>query len=105
MLRIPPSILAQVILFGRELPRAEAELRGLIDALDVEARIDLIVVMWIGRDSFDAEELSEARAVAAVEATTPTADYLLGTPHFAAHLEAGMEALGLDPVAAEAAIL
>jgi hypothetical protein len=26
----------------------------------------------------------------------PTADYLLGSPHFADHLEAGAEAMGFD---------
>lgn len=30
------------------------------------------------------------------EASTPTANYLIGTPHVADHLEAGLEALGYD---------
>jgi hypothetical protein len=33
---------------------------------------------------------------ARAEATVPTADYLLGSPHFADHLEAGAEAMGFD---------
>ncbi|NKX71551.1 DUF3775 domain-containing protein, partial [Rhodobacteraceae bacterium R_SAG1] len=55
----------------------------------------------IGRDSFDASDLQEAIATARQEATTPTADYLIGTPHLADNLEAGMEALGMDVQGAE----
>jgi hypothetical protein len=104
MLRIAPSTIAQVVLYGHEMDRGERELRGFLEALDEEALIDLVAVMWIGRDSFDASELEEARATAEAERSTPTVDYLIGTPHFADHLEAGMEALGLDPVAAEEAL-
>jgi hypothetical protein len=93
------------VLYGHALPRAEGELRGLIAGLDEEARADLVTVMWIGRGSFDADDLEEARLTAIQEASTPTADYLLGTPHFAEHIEAGMEALGLDPVEEEGALL
>ena len=50
----------------------------------------------IGRDAFDADEWNEAYATALSEASTPTADYLIGTPHVADHLEAGLEALGYD---------
>ena len=35
-------------------------------------------------------------ATAKAEATTPTADYLLGTPHLSDHLENGMDALGVS---------
>lgn len=57
--------------------------------------------MWIGRGSFEAEDFAEALATARAEATTPTADYLIGTPHLSDHLEAGLEALGVDPSEAE----
>ena len=30
------------------------------------------------------------------EATTPTADYLMGMPHLAENLEAGLDAMGVD---------
>ena len=53
--------------------------------------------MWIGRGTFDADDLSEAVATAKAEKTTPTEDYLMGEPQLADHLEAGMEALGLSP--------
>jgi hypothetical protein len=105
MLRIAPSTVAQVILYGHELDRGERELRGLIGGLGEEERAELVTIMWIGRGSFDAAELDEARETALTEASTPTADYLIGTPHFADHLEAGMEALGYDPALEEEAIL
>ena len=96
MLDISTRKIANVILMTREINRAEGELRAFIDGLSEDEQISLVALMWIGRGSFDAEELDEAKATAASEATTPTADYLLGTPHLSDHLENGMEALGLS---------
>lgn len=101
MLAITTRKVAQIILYGHEVERAEHELRGFIEALGEEERHALIAVMWIGRGSFEADDLDEAIATAAQESTTPTADYLLGTPHFADHLETGMEALDLSVSDAE----
>ncbi len=58
---------------ARELGRAEGELRGFIDRLTEEEQVSLVALMWIGRGSFGADELAEAKATAAEEATTPTA--------------------------------
>lgn len=96
MLDISVHKIAQVILMSRELERAEGELRGFIDRLTEEEQASLVAVMWIGRDSFSADELEEAKATAMTEATVPTADYLLGTPHLSDHLENGLDALGLS---------
>lgn len=101
MLAISTHKLAQIILMGHELDRAERELRGFIEALNEDEQAEVVAVMWIGRGSFEAEDFAEALATARAEATTPTADYLIGTPHLSDHLEAGMEALGIDPSAAE----
>jgi hypothetical protein len=87
---------AQIVLMGHELDRAEGELRAFIDRLNEDEAAELIAIFWIGRGSFDAEDWAEAVQTARAEATTPTADYLLGSPHFADHLEAGAEALGYD---------
>ena len=92
---------AQVILMGHELDRAEGELRGFIDRLNDDEAAELIAMFWVGRGSFEAEDWAEAVQTARAEATTPTADYLLGSPHFADHLEAGAEAMGLDIADAE----
>ncbi len=87
---------AQVILMGHELERAEGELRAFIDRMNEDEQAELTAIYWIGRGSFEVEDWDEAVATAQAEATTPTADYLLGSPHFADHLEAGAEALGID---------
>lgn len=73
------------------------ELRAFIAALNEDEKAALTAVMWIGRETFEAEEFDEAFATALSEATAPTEDYLLGVPMLADYLEDGMEALGLDP--------
>lgn len=88
--------IAQVIVMGRELNRAEAELRPFVDRLNEDEQAELVALFWIGRGSFDAEDYAEALATARAEASVPTADYLLGSPHMADHLEAGCEAMGFD---------
>ena len=88
------DLLAQIVLMGRELDRAEPELRGVIARLGEDEQAALVAVMWIGRGAFEAEEWQEALDTAAAEATTPCADYILGTPHFTDHIETGMEAMG-----------
>lgn len=101
MLEISPWKVAQVVLMSRELDRAEGELRGFIDRLNEDEQASLVAVMWVGRDSFVASDLVEAIATAKQEATVPTADYLLGSPHLSDHLENGMEALGVSLSEAE----
>jgi hypothetical protein len=87
---------AQVILMGHERDRAEGELRAFIGAMPEEEQAELVAIMWIGRGSFEPEDWDEALWTALTEATTPTADYLIGTPHLSDNLEMGLEALGLD---------
>ena len=96
---------AQVILMSRELDRAEAELRGFIDRMTEDEQVELVAVMWIGRGSFEAEEWAEAVETARAEATTPCADYLIGTPHLSDNLESGLEALGISASDAEDALM
>ncbi|MEM8729917.1 MAG: DUF3775 domain-containing protein [Pseudomonadota bacterium] len=84
---------AQVIVMSRELYRAEAELRDFVDAMSADEQAELVAVMWVGRGSFDVSDFSEAVTTARQEATTPCADYLIGTPHLAENLEAGLEAM------------
>jgi light-regulated signal transduction histidine kinase (bacteriophytochrome) len=96
MLEISSRKVAQVALMARELDRAEGELRAFIDRLGMDEQAELTAIMWIGRGSFEAEELEEAVETAKREATVPTADYLIGTPHLADNIEAGLDALGVD---------
>lgn len=96
MLDISHRKVAQIVLMARELGRAEPELRAFIDRLNEDEQASLVALMWVGRDSFTADELAEAYATAKTEATTPTADYLIGTPHLSDHLENGLEELGVS---------
>ncbi|MEC7299406.1 MAG: DUF3775 domain-containing protein [Pseudomonadota bacterium] len=96
MLEITTRKVAQIILMARELTRAEGELRAFIENLNEDEAISLVALMWIGRGTFDAEELEDAKTTARDEADHPTADYLLGTPHLSDHLENGLDALGLS---------
>lgn len=105
MLEIAVSKIAQVILYAHEIERAEPEMRAFIDNLNDDEKASLVAVMWIGRESFEPEDLEEAIATAAAEATTPTSDYLIGTPHLGDHLEAGLEALGISATDAEEDLL
>lgn len=96
MLEISARKVAQVAMMARELNRAEGELRAFVDRLNEDEQAELVAVMWIGRESFFAEDLDEAIATAKSEASTPCADYLLGTPHLSDHLENGLDALGIS---------
>jgi len=87
---------AQVILMGHDFDRAEGALRGFIEEMNEDEKAELTAIYWIGRGSFEADDFEEAVETARAEATTPTADYLLGSPHFADHLETGMETMGFD---------
>ncbi len=73
------------------------ELHEFIASLNDDEQAALTAVMWIGRESFDAEDLDEAVATAKAEKSTPTEDYLMGEPRLADYLEAGMDALGISP--------
>ena len=95
-LEISPRKVAQVAVMARELDRAEGELRAFIDRMSEDEQVELVAIMWIGRESFFAEDLAEAVATARAEASTPCADYLIGTPHLSDHLENGLEALGIS---------
>ncbi|UZD90986.1 DUF3775 domain-containing protein [Cognatishimia activa] len=105
MLEITPWKVAQVVLMGRELDRAEGELRGFFERLTDDEMIDLVAIMWIGRESFEPGDLVEALRTARDERTTPSADYLLGTPHLSDHLENGMDSLGISLVDAEDSLM
>ncbi|MDP5306705.1 DUF3775 domain-containing protein [Paracoccus spongiarum] len=119
MLQIGPDKIAHVIIRAREYGSGidawqhsgqrrqhgtRSELHDFIAALNEDEQASLVAVMWIGRDSFEADELAEAIETARAERTIPTEDYLMGEPHLADLLEAGMDALGLSPEDAEDAL-
>jgi len=82
------------ILESRSSDGTEAELRQYIADLNRDEQASLVAVMWIGRETFSADELEEAIRTAKQEAISPTEDYLLGIPLLSDFLESGLEALG-----------
>ena len=109
MLEISADKIAFVIIRARDYDqgldgrggRNAFELRDFIADLNDDEQAALTAVMWIGRGTFDADDLSEAVATARAEKTTPTEDYLMGEPRLADLLEAGLDALGISPEDAE----
>jgi len=96
MLEISPRKVVHIIFLAREEATGETELSAFIDALNAEEKAHLTALAWVGRGAFEAEDYDEAVETAFAEATTPTADYLMGMPHLAENLEAGLEAMGVD---------
>ncbi len=96
---------SDTILESRTSDATEQELRSFIRNLNDDEQVSLVAVMWIGRDTFAAAELEEAKQTAREEATTPTEDYLLGVPLLSDYLEEGLEKLGISAADAEDDIL
>lgn len=95
MLNIATDTVAEIIILARELDRAMPEFEAFVGGLPDDQKAELTALMWIGRGTFDPGEWQEAVSTAAAEATTPTAQYLAGSPHLADHLENGLDALGI----------
>lgn len=101
MLDIAIDKVGEIIILARELDRTEAEFDAFVEALNEDEQVNLVALMWVGRGTFEPQEFDEAVETARQEATTPTADYLKGSPHLADHLENGLDALGLSALEAE----
>ena len=71
-----------------------SELADFIANLNEDEQSGLVALMWIGRGSYEAEDLDEAVETARSERTNATHDYLLGTPLLADYLEEGLDKLG-----------
>ena len=101
MLEISTGKIVRVIMLSREYGPDSDQLLNYISGLTDDEKTNLVAVMWIGRESFDAGELEVAKEEAQREATAPTERYLSGIPGLAEHLESGLEALGIDVTDAE----
>jgi hypothetical protein len=73
-----------------------AEMKALIDALDVDEQSALVALSWVGRGDFDASEWDEACTTALERRNGRTAEYLLGIPLLADLLQNGLSELGLS---------
>lgn len=81
------------ILEDRGHDPVEEELRSVIEDLDEDAQVDLVALMWLGRED---EDWSTLRELAWQERTSSPASYLLGTPLLADYLLSGLDRLGFD---------
>jgi hypothetical protein len=73
------------------------ELAGFIGALNEDEQASLVALAWIGRGTFEPEEIAEAIETARAERVNATARYLLGMPLLPDYLEEGLEKLGISP--------
>lgn len=72
---------------------SQEELKSLISELSVDAQIDLVALMWLGRGDYSADDWASVRQEAADAHNEYTASYLCGTPLLADHLADGLSAL------------
>jgi uncharacterized protein DUF3775 len=70
------------------------ELTSLINSLSEDEQIDLVALMWLGRDDYSASDWPAVRDEAARAHNKHTANYLLGTPLLGDFLEEGLSVLG-----------
>lgn len=96
MIEISPEKVAHIIYQFREGDAGDEELHAFIDSLNDDEKAHLTAIAWVGRGSFEPEDYEQALETAFTEATVPTDQYLMGMPHLAENLEAGLEALGID---------
>lgn len=105
MIEIASDKVVQVIYLSREGHAGEAELVAFIDALNEDEKAHLTALAWVGRGAFEPEDYAAAVETALREATVPTAEYLMGMPHLAENLEAGLDAMGVDVAGEEEDLL
>ncbi|MBT9246916.1 DUF3775 domain-containing protein [Gemmobacter fulvus] len=96
MLEISPAKVAHIIYQSREGRMGEGELHAFIAGLNEDEQAHLVALAWVGRGVYEADDFQEAVNTAFTERSAPTDRYLMGMPHLAENLEAGLEAMGLD---------
>jgi hypothetical protein len=70
------------------------ELTSLVNSLSEDEQIDLVALMWLGRDDYSAGDWSAVREEAARAHNARTVEYLIGTPLVADFLEEALSKLG-----------
>lgn len=73
-----------------------SKLKSYIDDLNVDEQIALVALMWIGRGTYEPDDLAEAVSTARSERVNETSSYLMGVPLLADYLEAGLDKLGYE---------
>jgi hypothetical protein len=73
-----------------------SQVEGAVAALNDDARVELLALMWLGRGDFGIEEWSSALAQARDYETSSVTAYLMGHPLLADYLEEGLAEHGLS---------
>lgn len=81
--------------FGVGTGSAETEMISFISDLSHGAQIDLVAIMWLGRND-GPDDWTEAQQLAEDQRNDYTAQYLAGTPLLADYLEEGLARIGRD---------
>jgi Protein of unknown function (DUF3775) len=71
------------------------ELRIFINALTEDEQVDLVALTWLGRGDGEVAEWDDLREEAARLHNNHTAQYLIGKPMLADHLQEGLSSLGI----------
>lgn len=96
MLDISNAKIVRVIFLAREYGPDSKHLKEYISGLNYDEKSSLVALMWVGRESYDPEDIEQAKADAEAEATAPTENYLSGIPGLPEYLEDGLDKLGID---------
>ena len=75
---------------------AEEELISAVQGLNVDARLDLIALIWIGREDFTLDQWAEARQAAREIDPSEVARYVSAIPIVSDYLEAALSQLGFS---------
>lgn len=81
------------------------ELKAFIDGLNIDEQVSLVALMWIGRGTYESDELNDAMTTARSERVNKTSAYLLGIPLLADYLEEGLQKLDYSAEDIESDIL
>ncbi len=70
------------------------EITSFVNSLSIDEQIDLVTLMWLGRDDYTVKDWDSVREEAARAYNERTAAYMLGTPNLGDLLEEGLSMLG-----------
>ncbi|SIO16489.1 DUF3775 domain-containing protein [Vannielia litorea] len=101
MLDISMHKIVRVIALAREYGSDGVQTRNYIADMNEDEQSSLVALMWVGRGSYDPDDIEEARRMAVAEKTSPTETYLGGEPQLADMLEDGLDALDINVADAE----
>lgn len=74
----------------------EEELVGFIDAMNIDAQVELVALAWLGRDDYTRDDWQDLVRQASEQHSAHTGRYLIEIPLLADYVEQGLETLGFS---------